>query len=90
MRAVNVFREKITTAKGIVVETKVWAVPKLEAYPEGVKYSFFAVYANRVLVWKGREEPYLVRDFDTLRADFVRDLAEVRKEAQDGSQNVPN
>jgi len=103
MRAVNLFREKVTTAEGILVESKVWAVPKSAAYPEGVKYSFFAVYAKRVLVgydnhspkghhrhWNGREEPYAFRDFDTLRADFARDLAEVRKEVQDGSQNDPN
>lgn len=40
--------------------------------------------------WKGNEEPYHFRDFDTLRADFARDLAEVRKEVEDGSQNDPN
>lgn len=103
MRAVKVHHEKVTTAEGIIVETKVWAVSKSEAYPEAVKYSFFSVYGGTVLVgydnhspkghhrhWKGREEPYHFRDFDTLRADFARDLAEVRKEVQDGSQNDPN
>lgn len=95
--------EKVTTAEGIIVETKVWVVQNSEAYLEGVKYSFFAVYGGRVLVgydnhspkghhrhWKGNEEPYHFRDFDTLRADFAGDLAEVRKEVQDGSQNDPN
>jgi hypothetical protein len=103
MKAVSVIREKVTTVEGIIVETKVWAVPKSEAYPEGVKYSLFAVFRGAVLVgydnhspkghhrhWKGGEEPYQFRDFDTLRADFARDLAEARKEIQGGSQNDPN
>ena len=103
MRAVNVFREKVTTAEGIIVESKVWAVPKSEAYPEGVKYSFFAVLGGKVLVgydnhspkghhrhWQGHEESYRFQDFDTLRADFARDLAKIRKEVQDGTQNDPN
>ncbi len=103
-KAAKVFHEKIRTAEGIVVELKVWRVSKSQAYPEGVKYSFFAVHAGRVLVgydnhspkghhrhWKGGEEPYGFQDFDTLRSDFDRDLAEIRKEIQsDGTQDDSN
>jgi hypothetical protein len=100
-KAVKVVHEKTHTAEGIVVELKVWQVPKSPAYPEGVKYRWFAVYGGKVLVgydnhppkghhghWKGSEESYPFSDFDTLRADFARDLAEVRQEIQnDGTQN---
>lgn len=33
MRAVKVHHEKVTTAEGIIVETKVWAVQESESYP---------------------------------------------------------
>ena len=39
-RAVKILHEKIRTAEGVVVEFKVWKVPKSANYPEGVKYSF--------------------------------------------------
>ena len=39
-RAVKVLHEKIRTADGVVVEFRVWKVPKSVDYPEGVKYSF--------------------------------------------------
>jgi hypothetical protein len=92
-KAVRVFYDKIHTAEGAVVEIKVWRVPKTSSYPEGVKYSFFAVYGGEVLVGydnhspkghhrhrKGKEEPYAFYDFDTLRADFARDVEEALKE----------
>ena len=98
-RAVKLFHEKIRTAEGLVVESKVWKVPKSNHYPEGVRYSFFAVQAGRVLVgydnhspkghhrhFKGKEEPYWFLGFDALRADFARDLLEARREfEQDGT-----
>ena len=86
-RAVRVLHEKIRTAHGVVVEFKVWKVPKSVDYPEGVKYSFFAAHSGKVLVGydnhapkghhrhlSGEEEPYDFDGFDTLRRDFARDL----------------
>ena len=86
-RAVKVLHEKIRTAKGVVVEFKVWQVPKSEDYPEGVKYSFFATNSGKVLIgydnhrpkghhrhFAGKEWPYDFGGFDKLRQDFARDL----------------
>ena len=86
-RAIKVFHEKIRTAKGVVIEFKVWKVSKSEDYPEGVKYSFFAVHSGKILVgydnhrpkghhrhFAGREGPYDFDGFDKLRRDFARDL----------------
>ena len=56
-RAVRVLHEKIKTAQGLVVELKVWRVPKSEGYPEGIKYSFFAVFGKQVLVGYDNHKP---------------------------------
>ncbi len=92
-KAVRIFHEKVRTADGVVVESKVWQVPKSAAYPDGVKFSFFAVHSGQVLVGydnhapkgyhrhlRGIEELYIFRDFDSLRADFARDLAQILEE----------
>jgi hypothetical protein len=76
----------------VVVEFKVWQVPKSGHYPEGVKYSFFATRSGKVLVGydnhkpKGhhrhfaeKEGPYAFEGFEKLRADFSADLAEALK-----------
>ena len=86
-RAVKILHEKIRTAEGVVVEFKVWKVPKSANYPEGVKYSFFAVRSGTVLVgydnhrpkghhrhFAGEERPYDFGGFDKLRRDFATDL----------------
>jgi hypothetical protein len=83
----------------VVVESKVWHVPKSIAFPDGVKFSVFAVHGGQVLVGydnhapkgyhrhlRGIEEPYMFLDFDSLRADFARDLARILEEMRsDGS-----
>ena len=86
-RAVKVMHEKIRTAEDVVVELKVWRIPKSTNYPEGVKYSFFATHSGKVLVgydnhkpkghhrhFAGEEEPYDFDGFDKLRHDFETDL----------------
>lgn len=91
-KAVRVLQEKVRTADGLVVELKVWKVPKSEHFPEGVKYSFFAVRLGQVLVGydnhrpKGHhrhfmedEEPYYFEGFDKLRSDFKTDLDKALK-----------
>jgi len=92
LRAVKVVHEKVRTAQGVVVELKGWRVPTSEYFPEGVKYSFFAVHAGKVLVgydnhrpkghhrhFEGKEAPYHFAGFDKLREDFRRDLDEALK-----------
>ena len=89
--AALVVHEKIRTVEGIIVELKVWRVSGSAHYPEGFRYSFFAVRSGVVLVGydnhqpkghhrhvHGREEPYEFEGLDKLRADFASDLARVR------------
>jgi hypothetical protein len=86
-KAVKVLHEKVITEEGAVVELKVWQVPKSDRYPDGVKYSFFAVHSGKILVgydnhapkghhrhFAGEEKPYAFGGFDRLRDDFARDL----------------
>ena len=86
-RAVSVLHEKIRTAEGVVVEFKVWQVPKSKNYPEGVKYSFFAAHSGKVLVGYDNHSPkghhrhfdeeegsYDFEGFEKLREDFKKDL----------------
>ena len=86
-RAVKVLHEKIRTAEGVVVEFKVWQVPKSKNYPEGVKYSFFAAHSGKVLVGYDNHNPkghhrhsdeeegsYDFEGFEKLREDFKKDL----------------
>jgi len=91
-RAVRVFYEKIKTAEGIIVELKIWRVPKSEDYPEGFKYSFFAVCGGKVLVgydnhrpkghhrhFLGQEEKVSFRGLGELKRGFLRDLDVAKK-----------
>jgi hypothetical protein len=97
-RAVEVLHEKVRTAEGIVVEFKVWRVRDPRRYPEGFKYSFFAVRHGVVLVgydnhapkghhrhFAGKQEPYAFEGLERLRADFKRDLERVRRHITKGA-----
>jgi hypothetical protein len=90
--AVSIVHEKVKTEDGVVVEIKIWKVPKSDHYPEGVKYSFFATQGGKVLVgydnhkpkghhrhFGGIEGPYFFAGFDKLRNDFLNDLSQVRE-----------
>ena len=97
-RAVKVLHEKVRTAEGIVVEFKVWRVRDIRRYPEGFRYSFFAVRDGVVLVgydnhvpkghhrhFGGKQEPYAFEGLDKLRADFKRDLERARLRITEGA-----
>ena len=79
-------------ADGIVVEFKVWKVTRSVQYPEGFKYSFFAIRNRVVLVgydnhtpkghhrhFGGTEEAYEFEGLERLRADFRKDLGRARR-----------
>ncbi len=96
-KATRVLHEKILTAEGIVVEFTVWQVTRSAQYPEGFKYSFFAVRNGVVLVGydnhppKGHhrhvgatEEAYEFAGLDKLRADFSSDLEKARRQIAQG------
>lgn len=89
-KAVLVHHEKLAQAHEVIVEMKIWSVPKPEHYPEGFKYSLFAVRRGIVLVgydnhkpkshhrhYLGKEEGYEFSNIDKLMADFKSDLKAV-------------
>ena len=96
-KATKVLHEKIRTAEGIVVELTVWHVTRSAQYPEGFKYSFFAVKNGGVLVgydnhepkghhrhFGGIEEAYVLSGLGKLRADFRNDLEQARRQIARG------
>ncbi len=91
-KAELVLHEKVRTADGIVVEFKVWRMARSVQYPEGFRYSFFAVRNDTVLVGYdnhapkghhrhagGEQERYEFEGLDKLRSDFMRDIENARK-----------
>ena len=96
-KATRILHEKIRTAEGIIVEFTVWQVTGSVQYPEGFKYSFFAVRNGVVLVgydnhrpkghhrhFGGTEEAYEFTGLDKLRADFSSDLENARAQIAQG------
>ena len=78
---------KVVLGSGVIVEMKVWELPRSERYPDGYKYSLFGVYEGRVLVGYdnhypkehhrhigGVEMAYEFSTVDKLRNDFKADL----------------
>jgi len=91
-KATKLLHEKIRTVEGMVVELKVWRVRRSEHYPEGFKYSFFAIKDGVVLAGydnhfpKGHhrhmgraEEVYEFRGLDNPQRDFRSDLERLRR-----------
>ena len=79
------------------MEFTVWQVTRSAQYPEGFKYSFFAVRNGVVVVgydnhtpkghhrhFGGMEEAYEFAGLDKLRADFRSDLATARRQIAQG------
>ena len=74
-------------ADGVIVEMKVWEVPRGNKYPDGYKYSLYAVYEGYTLVGYDNHYPkghhrhigkaqfdYAFIDVETLKNDFKADL----------------
>jgi Family of unknown function (DUF6516) len=92
VKAVRLIHHKEYLAGGIVIEVKIWKVPPSQDFPEGFKYSLFAVRGGKTLVGydnhrpKGHhrhlgdeEQPYHFRDIDRLEKDFRADIQEALK-----------
>lgn len=89
----SVLRSKVVLHNGVIVEMKIWKIPKSERYPLGLKYSLYAVYNGDVLVGydnhhpkghhrhiDGQELPYHFISIEQLRIDFKADLEiQIRK-----------
>ena len=86
-KAKAVLRTKVLLKNGVIVEMKIWKINNKTHYPDGYKYSLFAVREGRILVGydnhhpKGhhrhvdtREMPYKFTNIHALRNDFEADL----------------
>lgn len=93
MKAILVHHTKTTDELGNTVEIKMWQVPISPDKPHGFKYSLvYIVRGERVIGYdngegKGdhrhfgdKEMAYRFTDLQTLATDFIKDLAEYKKE----------
>jgi hypothetical protein len=89
-KASLVLHERVLLKGSVIVETKIWKVEDRNRYPDGFKYSLFAVHHGEVLVGydnhhpkshhrhiDGREMEYAFSTLEKLKNDFRADL-EVR------------
>lgn len=75
------------------MEQRIWRVPASKAYPQGIRYRLVVVglYSKRVLLLfdnhapkgphvhrAGSEETYEFRGLEKLKADFQREMLEVK------------
>jgi hypothetical protein len=95
-RATLVLRQKLVTPEGHIVERTIWAVPKQQGTPEGVRYRLTLVLRGErrpaVLYdnhppkghhrhLEGVEQAYVFRDVEQLLSDFDRDVQRIVGEA---------
>lgn len=87
-RAKSVLKTKVVLRNGVIVEMRIWEVSSdLARYPDGFKYSLYAVFNGKVLVGYdnhppkghhrhvgGRETEYVFSSLEKLRNDFRADL----------------
>ncbi len=86
-KAILILHDKVVLRSGVIVETKIWWVVGDPHYPDGLKYSLYAVREGVVLVGydnhhpKGhhrhlpdREVPYDFTSLEVLRSDFKAEL----------------
>ncbi len=86
-RAKSILQTKVVLHNGVIVEMKIWKIPKGDQYPQGYKYSLYAVYNGRVLVGYDNHHPkghhrhienqelsYHFSTIENLRNDFKADL----------------
>jgi hypothetical protein len=92
--AKSILATKVVLHNAVIVEMKIWEVPKDERFPQGYKYSLFAVMNGQVLVGydnhhpKGhhrhiedKELPYPFNTLESLKSDFKADLVVQLKKA---------
>ncbi len=86
-RAKSILKTKVVLLSGIIVEMKIWAVHGDSRFPDGFKYSLFAVFGSRVLVGydnhhpkghhrhvRSEEREYNFTTLEALKNDFKADL----------------
>ncbi len=92
MKAKLIFRDKVVFADGAILEMVLWRLPeKSSERPHALKYRLHYGLSGQTLVRydneagkgdhrhkEGREESYQFVDVETLQADFIRDVEEIR------------
>jgi hypothetical protein len=94
MRAMLLYREKFVYADGSIREMVLWQLPKTTAEKTyGLKYRLCYRLADGTCIVRyenetgkgdhrhrnNQEEPYQLTDVETLVADFLEDIEEVRR-----------
>lgn len=82
-----VLHDKVLLKGSIIVETKIWKIRDKKRYPDGLKYSLFAVFQEEILVgydnhypkghhkhMDGQESEYEFSTLEKLRNNFKTDL----------------
>ena len=52
-----ILHTKVLLKNGVIVEMKIWAVDDQERYPDGYKYSLFAIHEGKTLVGYDNHHP---------------------------------
>ena len=88
--AMSILKTKVVLTNGVIVEIKIWEMSRQsKQYPDGFKYSLYAVFCGKTLVGydnhhpKGHHKhigdeqlPYEFSTLDKLKDDFRTDLKE--------------
>ena len=94
MKAKLIFRYKAVYPDGAILEMVLWELPaKRDNSPHNFKYRLHYGLFGKTLIrydnekhkgdhrhYGDREEPYVFKDVNTLRADFLRDVEIIRGE----------
>ena len=86
-KASLVIHDKVLLESGVIVEIKIWAIPKDLRYPDHYKYSLYAIYNGEVLVGHDNHYPkghhrhindkegnYNFTSLENLKNDFKSDI----------------
>tara|TARA_Y100000590_G_scaffold112202_1_gene127980 strand:- start:1689 stop:1985 length:297 start_codon:yes stop_codon:yes gene_type:complete len=86
-KASLVLHDKVLLKGNVIVETKIWEISDKKRYPDGLKYSLFAIFQGEVLVGydnhhpkghhrhiDGQEFKYKFSTLEKLKNDFKADL----------------
>lgn len=87
-------------SNGDVRKIIVWKVPKSEAFPDGIKYSFVLIHNNKRILgydnerakshhkhYKGKEIPIKFKNLGTLYEQFVKEAKQLREKLLGGKKN---
>jgi len=94
MKAQLLFRDKVVFSDGAILEMVLWQLPAASIHhPQGLKYRLHYGVPGKTLVrydnekgkgdhrhFNEQEQPYEFVDAETLQADFLKDVENIRGE----------